>query len=216
MHLLLRCAAFLTAVAAHTRWDERGVDTCRFVRGLGLGVASAHAGWALLHADLVRAQPWLLLDLRAGYASLFLPLGLLCTTPWRDPTRRRDFLSSSLGALPAALAVARLGCLATLCCHGPPTDLPWAVPGPSGVLVHPTPLYEALALGVVAAAVTRMPPSRRGVVALAGLAVVRVAAEPWRVPVSLLPVGSLGFTWVLAAAVWNRWIEEEEHGRSDC
>lgn len=76
-------------------------------------------------------------------------------------TRRRGV---SLGAVapvmfsvvPVAHAVGRLGCLLAGCCHGAPTDLPWAVvyvdplaarfnATPLGVPLHPSPIYETLA-----------------------------------------------------------------------
>jgi phosphatidylglycerol:prolipoprotein diacylglycerol transferase len=48
-------------------------------------------------------------------------------------------------------AFGRVGCLFNGCCHGTPTDLPWAVHYPDdpvtrGAGVHPTPAYEALLL----------------------------------------------------------------------
>lgn len=53
-------------------------------------------------------------------------------------------------AVPVAVAVGigRFGCFAVGCCHGLPTTLPWGVdfhlPGdPTGLLRHPTQLYEA-------------------------------------------------------------------------
>jgi phosphatidylglycerol:prolipoprotein diacylglycerol transferase len=48
-------------------------------------------------------------------------------------------------AVPVALAVAigRLACFTAGCCHGIPTDLPWAVDFGDGVMRHPTQLYES-------------------------------------------------------------------------
>lgn len=51
-----------------------------------------------------------------------------------------------------ATAMGRLGCfLAGDGCYGPPTDLPWGMSFPHGIIptlqkVHPTPLYEIIAL----------------------------------------------------------------------
>jgi phosphatidylglycerol---prolipoprotein diacylglyceryl transferase len=56
-----------------------------------------------------------------------------------------------------AHAFGRLGCLAAGCCHGSPTDLPWAVtlhsdlvqPAMRGIPLHPVQIYEALALVIL-------------------------------------------------------------------
>lgn len=73
-------------------------------------------------------------------ASLFY-IGLKKMPLWRTA----DALAPSiaLGYVPG-----RLGCLATGCCYGQPTSLPWAIHFPKdhetgGVAVHPTQLYEA-------------------------------------------------------------------------
>jgi len=44
----------------------------------------------------------------------------------------------------AAIAIGRMGCFVAGCCHGRPTDLPWAVDFGDGVLRHPTQLYETV------------------------------------------------------------------------
>lgn len=60
--------------------------------------------------------------------------------------------------LSAAYAVGRLGCLISGDgTYGEPTDLPWAMTFPSGVVatdvpVHPTPLYEAIIAALLAVA----------------------------------------------------------------
>ena len=58
------------------------------------------------------------------------------------------------GCLPPLFG--RLGCFTAGCCHGTPTELPWAVtyahPGsaaPPGVPLHPTQLYAAVALAAL-------------------------------------------------------------------
>jgi phosphatidylglycerol:prolipoprotein diacylglycerol transferase len=75
---------------------------------------------------------------------------------------------ASTVALCLAGAVGRVGCLLAGCCHGSPTNLPWGVAYPEGspaaalfgpgVSVHPTPLYEALALLVLAGFLSPRPP----------------------------------------------------------
>src|SRR4051794_2191570 len=77
--------------------------------------------------------------------------------------RRRDFLSLTLldvASVPLALgyAIGRIGCqVSGDGDYGKPSDLPWAmgypngtVPTAPGVKVHPTPIYETLAMGLIA------------------------------------------------------------------
>lgn len=53
-------------------------------------------------------------------------------------------------SLPLAQAIGRWGCFFAGCCHGSPTDLPWALVFPAvpicsgGVRIHPWPVYEFL------------------------------------------------------------------------
>lgn len=64
--------------------------------------------------------------------------------------------------LSVAYGIGRLGCLVSGDgTYGRPTDLPWGMRFPSGVVatdvpVHPTPLYEALAAAVIAVALWRL------------------------------------------------------------
>lgn len=67
--------------------------------------------------------------------------------------RRKISFWSLADAAAVALAfghgLGRLGCFSAGCCYGKPSDLPWAVsfpPGglaPTGVLLHPTQIYDA-------------------------------------------------------------------------
>ena len=68
---------------------------------------------------------------------------------------RGPVLDAFVPALPIALAVGRLGCLLSGCCHGTATSLPWSIAYEAAGLapVHPTQLYEIAAmLGLVFAA----------------------------------------------------------------
>ena len=46
-------------------------------------------------------------------------------------------------AVPAAVAIGRLGCFRAGCCYGTASDLPWAVDFGDHILRHPTQLYES-------------------------------------------------------------------------
>ena len=82
----------------------------------------------------------------------------VCLWAWR-----RDFLGLTLldvcaPALAIGYAIGRIGCqISGDGDYGQPSDLPWAmgyphgtVPTDPGVTVHPTPIYETLAMGLIA------------------------------------------------------------------
>jgi phosphatidylglycerol:prolipoprotein diacylglycerol transferase len=69
-------------------------------------------------------------------------------------------LAAAAPALAAGHAIGRIGCFMVGDDYGRPSDLPWAVAFPEGlpptdVPVHPTQLYEAIALAVIAVALLR-------------------------------------------------------------
>lgn len=81
-------------------------------------------------------------------------LGASLATVW-FARRRRVALWDLADVLAPSIALGhafgRIGCLFNGCCHGTPTDLPWAVPladAPRGAagMVHPVQAYEALLL----------------------------------------------------------------------
>lgn len=72
-------------------------------------------------------------------------------------------LDAAAPGVAAGQVLGRVGCFLGGCCHGRPSDLPWAVGFrggvyPASVPVHPTQLYEALVYAAVLAALWR----RRG------------------------------------------------------
>jgi phosphatidylglycerol:prolipoprotein diacylglycerol transferase len=162
--------------------------------GLLGGLAGAKLLWVFEHLGDAPAAS--LLFSRGGlswYGGLAggLGLGLFVLVRQRQP------LIAVLAAATPALAIGhllgRIGCFLVGDDYGVPSDLPWAVAFPQGlppttVPVHPTQLYEALALGVLAAVLFRW---RRDRVAdrivlgrylvLAGA--IRFAIEFWRVNV---------------------------------
>ncbi len=103
----------------------------------------------------------------------------------------------------------RLGCFMAGCCHGRPTDVPWAVvfrdpasqvrPDLLGAPLHPTQLYEAFGEAVIAGVLyfllLRTERSRPGLVIAAYFAlygVLRFALEFYRG--DTVPLGALGLT----------------------
>jgi phosphatidylglycerol:prolipoprotein diacylglycerol transferase len=84
-------------------------------------------------------------------------IGVLLWARWRNYLNLR-LADAAAPALAAGQAVGRIGCqLSGDGDYGKPWDGPWAmgypkgvVPTPAGVTVHPTPIYEMLALGLIA------------------------------------------------------------------
>jgi len=204
LQLLAWCGAFWVAVlgfAARQSAPHFGARFgARFVVGLGIGAALAHLGWAALHPSVIRAQPWALLEPSLGYTVLAVPLGLLLTAPWwAPPPRRSAYLAAAFAGLPAALAVARLGCLAVGCCHGLPTLLPWSWTIGDGIGVHATPLYEIVGLGALFLLVRRLPDAWIPTAVLCGLGLIRIVVEPLRAEP---PLGSPAVPASALAAIW--------------
>jgi len=208
LQLLAWCAAFWAALIGFAARQERVCHPARFLLGLALGAALAHLGWALLNPALVRAQPRILLS-PLGFTELLVPLGLLAAAPCcaRSGARTR-FLSAALGALPPALATARLGCLAAGCCAGTPSTLPWAIALKGGPRLHPVALYEIAALVALSLATRRADPRSIPAAVLAGFGAIRLALEPLRAPpplgAPLVPPALLALGWIaLGALAWR-------------
>jgi phosphatidylglycerol:prolipoprotein diacylglycerol transferase len=113
-----------------------------------------------------------MLNIRTGglvfYGALILGLPAAAIMLWRwklPPFALGDVFAT---ALPFGHAIARVGCLFAGCCWGKPTDLPWGVvysdplaPGPHGIAVHPTQIYEAIYLTAIGALCTWYYPRRK-------------------------------------------------------
>ena len=117
------------------------------------GLAGAKVVWAIEHMG--REGPFFDLLMSRGGLSWFggfaggLVAGLLVMRHHRLPILR--VLAAATPALAIAHAIGRVGCFLVGDDYGVPSDLPWAVPFPGGlppttIPVHPTQLYEMLAL----------------------------------------------------------------------
>jgi membrane protease YdiL (CAAX protease family) len=179
-HAAFACAALWTALRLY-----RGPRPLRFAAGLALGALLSHLGWAALYADAGAMQAAVLADLAAGHCVLFLPLGPLLLARG----------AASWRALPLALAVARLGCLAAGCCGG--VEAPWGR--------HPAPIYEgALALGLHFT-LRAAPAARAGALFALGFGLARLLVEPLRAPPPLgeplVHPAALAGLWLAAGAL---------------
>jgi phosphatidylglycerol:prolipoprotein diacylglycerol transferase len=136
---------------------------------IGYGAVGGFVGARLLflahHWDTFVAAPLQLLGANGGFVWYGGVLGGVLATAW--PIRRAgvpwaNAADSAAIGIAAGYGIGRIGChLAGDGDWGTPTALPWGVayphgiaawPHPPGVLVHPTPLYEAAASCVIAAA----------------------------------------------------------------
>jgi phosphatidylglycerol---prolipoprotein diacylglyceryl transferase len=197
LHLLL---ALLWARKLRVRWYlALGVNAC-YLFGMIVGSKILHdiQKGALSWANLCSVAHWQQGGMWGGplaYFAAAVPLALLLG---RD---RRTAVDLVALATPIPMLVAKIACLCNGCCHGQPTNLPWAMTfpanngaGPAGVPVHPTQIYEMLVL-VVTWAVLRWVnrPSWRGTLLLWFLAVYgvgRASTEFFRGDIK--PEGSLG------------------------
>ena len=93
------------------------------------------------------------LNLRTGglvfYGALLTGLPVAGLLMWRFKLPVFKLMDAFATGFPLAHAITRMGCFAAGCCYGRPTTLPWGVrfsdplaPGPHGVPLHPTQLYE--------------------------------------------------------------------------
>ena len=129
---------------------ESGVDAA--VAGIVGGMIGAKLLWTFEHLG---EEPALDLLLSRGGMSWFGGFaGGLLAGVWVMRRRRLPVLTVLAAATPALAighAIGRLGCFLVGDDYGTPTDLPWGIVFPEGlpptfVPVHPTQIYEALAL----------------------------------------------------------------------
>ncbi|MGH7320595.1 MAG: prolipoprotein diacylglyceryl transferase [Candidatus Rokuibacteriota bacterium] len=172
---------------------------------------------------MVRAHPWEVLNVWSGLAFHGALLGGWAAALWFCWRRRIDFWRFADGAVPGLVvgqAIGAFGSFLNGSGYGTPTAVAWAVvfrdprgQAPLGVPVHPTQLYEALALIVLFAGLWAARSARKdgalfllylsGLLALAPLEFLKGdtvwlgEAVPVAVPVSLAAL--LG-----AAAAWAR------------
>jgi phosphatidylglycerol:prolipoprotein diacylglycerol transferase len=135
-----------------------------FAAGVG-GVVGSKIDWMLQNPE--QAFDGSLADAIFGPGLVFfggLLGGAIAVCLW---AYRRDFLGLQLldlgaPALPLGYAIGRIGCqLAGDGDYGVPSDLPWAMPYPDGTVpttveVHPTPIYETLAMGLATIVLWRL------------------------------------------------------------
>jgi phosphatidylglycerol:prolipoprotein diacylglycerol transferase len=144
---------------ARSELPPAGIDAA--IAGVVGGLVGAKLLWTL---EFIGEQPvGQLLFSRGGLSWFGGLLGGVGTGLWMLRRRRVALLPALSAASPALAvghAIGRLGCFMVGDDYGRPSDLPWAVAFPAGlpptdVPVHPTQLYEAGALAIIAWALLR-------------------------------------------------------------
>jgi phosphatidylglycerol:prolipoprotein diacylglycerol transferase len=148
-----------TRELVRSRLPREAVDAAMF--GVIGGLAGAKLLWTVEFLGDQPAQD--LLFSRGGLSWFGGLIGGVSTGLWILRRRRVPIVRALAAAAPALAighAIGRLGCFLVGDDYGRPSDLPWAVAFPEGlpptaVPVHPTQIYEAMALVIIAAALVR-------------------------------------------------------------
>lgn len=127
------------------------------------GLVGGKVGFFIVEWDFIRTSPGAVWAWQLGWVYWFGAAGTMLAGKIYQEYMNRKVLPRPRAYLPIAdycaaagalgHAVGRLGCFFNGCCHGRPTDVPWAVtftnpmadmdPALLGVALHPTQLYEA-------------------------------------------------------------------------
>lgn len=145
----------------------RPVDWAYEMTGAGLagGLVGAKLWWLAEQWDAIQGE--VVANLFSGVGLVWYgglaggTLGVLAWTFWRRAPIPL-VVGVAAPALALGYAIGRIGCqLAGDGDYGIPSDVPWAMAYPEGTvpttdLVHPTPVYETLAMGLVAFVLWRL------------------------------------------------------------
>jgi len=189
------------------------------------GIVGARAAYILENPDFASPLEWLYLW-KGGlsiFGGLLLAFPAYLTMLWWHRLPVWKTTDSLIAILPFSLGLIRLGCFGAGCCHGTPTDFPWGVmPGHTpfhlaGENLHPTQIYEAIFLFLLAILFMRWESKKTGVTScifLLAYGLFRLATNPIRGDLNadsyLLAQAAAGTMALLAAIVlfwrWKRTI----------
>jgi phosphatidylglycerol:prolipoprotein diacylglycerol transferase len=152
------------------------------------GIVGARVYYLFEHPSSLRADFLGALFDGAGLTWYGGVLGGIAATGWLAYRRRQNFWALADAFAPGlalAYAIGRIGCqLAGDGDYGPPSDLPWAMAYPNGVVptlerCHPTPVYETLMMGAATWLLLRLRRATRPAGWLFGVYLVLAGAERW-------------------------------------
>lgn len=131
---------------------EHYLEACTLM--LVAGIGGARLMYAVYFPEAFWADPLGMLFGSAGLVWYGGVIGVVLAIFFYTRWRNIPLLAFADVLVPTAtlgLAIGRIGCLLAGCCYGAPCDLPWAIQYPAGHathphLVHPSPLYETLAM----------------------------------------------------------------------
>lgn len=166
---LLTAAGFLAAVLNWNRLARReGLDP-QLGSELGVwtivsGILGARLFYVLANWRFYLEAPWEILAIWHGgqifYGGLIVGTAALCWLARRRRFPIPAFADFAITGVPLGHAIGRLGCFMNGCCHGRPSDLPWAVSF-GYEPVHPTQLYETFSNLLIYGLLLRFYPRRR-------------------------------------------------------
>lgn len=219
---VMLCLAIAVASAGALRAAVRAqLDAGACIAAIGVAVAAAFAGAALLHAAVqcIRLGSLHALLQPPGLSFFGAALGAGAALTLLGPSLGLPVLAVADRAVPAfclAHALGRVGCFLGGCCFGLPSHGPFAVRAthplsPAAALhapLHPLPLYEAAGLLLLAAAFAALPvrtpgSGRRVLAYAAAYSALRLALEPLRGDAvrGVFFDGALSTAQLIAAAV---------------
>jgi phosphatidylglycerol:prolipoprotein diacylglycerol transferase len=152
------------------------------------GIVGARLYWVFTHLDAVAENPLGSIFGNAGLTWYGGLIGGVAATLWlahRHGQRLWDLCDAFGPGLAAAYGIGRIGChLSGDGDYGPPSDLPWAMAYPKGMVptdvpVHPTPVYEILMIIPIVAVLWRLRTQDRAPGWLFGAYLVLVGTERW-------------------------------------
>jgi phosphatidylglycerol:prolipoprotein diacylglycerol transferase len=135
------------------RGESLALATRVFVAAVVGGIFGGKLMYLLTHPAAFLADPLGVLFSAQGmaaYGGFILAIVLCSGVIRRSGSRLSVVYDAAAPSLALAYGIARIGCqLAGDGCYGVPSDLPWAMSYPNGILptseqVHPTPVYEML------------------------------------------------------------------------
>lgn len=193
------------------------------VTALLAGIVGAKLYWVLFHFDRVLEDPLGILS--AGFTWYGGLVGGAIGALWLARRHHQPLWSlcdAFAPGLAAAYGIGRIGCqLSGDGDYGPPSDLPWAMAYPKGMVpvdvpVHPTPVYEVLMMIPIVAILWALRRQDRSPGWLFGVYLVLVGAERWiseifrRRGPDDLTLGMSTAQWLSVAAVlFGLWLVQD-------